>query len=83
MVVNVLGVAAVFRLSLAAAMVFSLSGCVQSELIVLKNPATGEIKECSKNSGASFFPIAQTMMDNTAARSCAAGYQSAGFVRMN
>ena len=27
--------------------------------------------------------IAQTMMDNTAARSCASGYQAAGLVRMN
>lgn len=60
-----------------------LGGCVQSEMIVLKNPATGEIKECNKNSGPSFFPIAQTMMDNTAARSCAAGYVNAGFIRMN
>ena len=60
-----------------------LGGCVQSEMIVLKNPATGEIKECNKNSGPSFFPIAQTMMDNTAARSCASGYQAAGYVRMN
>lgn len=61
----------------------ALSGCAQSEMIVLKNPATGEIKECSRNSGPSFFPIAQTMIDNSAARSCATGYQAAGFVRMN
>lgn len=60
-----------------------VSGCVQSELIVLKNPDTGEMKECSKNSGASLFPIAQTMIDNTSARSCAAGYQAAGWIRMN
>jgi hypothetical protein len=73
----------VLRLSLAAAILATLTGCVQSEMIVLKNPATGEIKECSKNSGASLFPIAQTLMDNSAARSCAAGYQAAGFVRMN
>jgi len=52
-------------------------------MIVLKNPATGEIKECNKNSGSSFFPIAQTMIDNSSVRSCAAGYQAAGFVRMN
>jgi hypothetical protein len=71
------------RLGLAFAVLATLMGCVQSEVIVLKNPATGEIKECSKNSGSSFFPIAQTMADNTAARSCAAGYQAAGFQRMN
>ena len=61
----------------------ALAGCVQSELIIMKNPATGEIVRCEKNSGASFFPIAQTMMDNTAARSCAEGYQAAGWQRMN
>jgi hypothetical protein len=49
-------------------MLATLAGCVQSEMIVLKNPTTGEIKECSKNSGASLFPIAQTLMDNSAAR---------------
>lgn len=61
----------------------SLCACVQSEFIVLKNPATGEVKECKTNSGASFFPIAQTMMDNTATRSCATGYQAAGWQRLN
>jgi hypothetical protein len=57
----------------------TLAGRVQSEMIILKNPTTGEIVRCEKNSGASFFPIAQTMMDNSAARSCAAGYQAAGW----
>lgn len=71
------------QFGLVIATAIALGGCTQSEMIVLRNPATGEIKECSKNSGPSFFPIAQTMMDNTAARSCAAGYQAAGFVRMN
>ena len=60
-----------------------LTGCIQSEFIVLRNPETGEIKECSTNSGASPFPIIQTAMDNSAARSCAAGYQAAGWQRMN
>ena len=35
-----------------------LGGCAQSELIVLRNPETGEIKGCSRDSGPSFFPIA-------------------------
>jgi hypothetical protein len=61
----------------------ALAACAQAEVIVLRNPATGEIRECSRTSGASFFPIAQTMMDNSAARSCAAGYQAAGFGRLN
>ncbi len=72
-----------FRFILVVSMIAVLVGCAQSEMIILKNPATGEIKECSKNSGPSFFPIAQTMIDNSAARSCAAGYQAAGFNRMN
>ncbi len=67
----------------ALACVLALSGCVQSEDIVLKNPQTGEIKECSKNSGPSFYPIAQTMADNSAARACARGYEAAGWQRMN
>jgi hypothetical protein len=60
-----------------------LTGCVQSEDIVLKNPATGEVRECKTNSGPSFFPIAQTMIDNSSTRSCAAGFQAAGWQRMN
>jgi hypothetical protein len=71
-----------FAIALA---IFSLglTGCVQSEDIVLKNPSTGEIHECKTNSGPSFFPIAQTMIDNSSARSCAEGYQKAGWQRMN
>jgi PBP1b-binding outer membrane lipoprotein LpoB len=61
----------------------ALAGCVQSEDIVMKNPATGEIRECKTNSGPSFFPIAQTMIDNSSARNCAAGYEAAGWQRMN
>jgi hypothetical protein len=61
----------------------SLGGCVQSEMVIMKNPATGEVIRCERNSGPSLFPIAQTMMDNTAARSCAEGYQRAGWQRMN
>jgi hypothetical protein len=71
------------KIIFGAAMLAALSGCVPSEVIVLKNPTSGEIVRCEKNSGASFFPIAQTMMDNSAARNCAAGYQAAGFQRMN
>jgi hypothetical protein len=68
---------------LALGALVSLAGCVPSEVIVMRHPATGEITRCEKNSGASFFPIAQTMMDNSAARSCATGYQAAGWQRMN
>lgn len=70
------------RIAFLAALI-ALAGCMQSEFIVMRNPATGEIKDCKTNSGASFFPIAQTAMDNSATRSCAAGYQAAGWQRMN
>ena len=72
--------ALVIAVALAA---LALAGCAQSEMIVLRSPQTGELKECRTNSGPSFFPIAQIMVDNTATRSCAEGYQRAGFVRMN
>lgn len=55
-----------------------LEGCVRSDFIVMLNPATGELKEGKINFGASFFPIAQTMIDNIATQSCASGYQAAG-----
>jgi len=71
------------RFALTAVLASALAGCAQAEVIILKNPKTGEIKECSRNSGPTLFPIAQTMIDNSAARSCAAGYEAAGFVRMN
>jgi hypothetical protein len=73
------------RISAATTLLLALvlTGCVQSEFFVLKNPTTGEIVQCHPDSGASLFPIAQTMMDNSAARSCAAGYQAAGWQRMN
>jgi hypothetical protein len=66
-----------------SSIVITLAGCVPSEFIVLKNPETGAIVQCHADSGSSFFPISQTMMDNSASRSCAAGYQAAGWQRMN
>ena len=60
-----------------------LAGCVPSTVLVLQDPATGQVVRCERNSGASFFPIVQTMSDNAAAESCAKGYQSAGWKRMN
>ena len=71
------------RITVAFVAVALVAGCVQSEFIVMRNPATGELKECKTNSGASLFPIAQTMMDNSATQSCATGYQAAGWTRMN
>jgi hypothetical protein len=75
------GIAALVLVAGGAAL--ALAGWVQSEMIVLKNTSTGEIEECRKNSGPSFFPIAQIMIDKSATPSCAAGYQAAGYIRMN
>ena len=60
-----------------------LTGCVPADFIVMKHPTSGEIVQCHASSGSSFFPIAQTLMDNSATKSCAAGYQAAGWQRMN
>lgn len=63
---------------------FALPACVGSEVFILRNPQTGEIKECrAEGARNSFFPIAQAMIDNSTAESCARGYQAAGFQRMN
>ncbi|MBL6082598.1 hypothetical protein JMJ56_32040 [Belnapia sp. T18] len=70
------------RLSLLGCVL--LAGCVGSEVFVLRNPATGEIKECrAEGARNSFFPIAQAMIDNSTAASCARGYQAAGWQKMN
>jgi hypothetical protein len=60
-----------------------LTGCVHSEAIVLKNPTTGEIALCHTDSGTTPFPIAQALIDNSATRDCAAGYQASGWQRVN
>jgi hypothetical protein len=69
--------------SVAMLGLISAASCAQSEFIVLKDPATGTVVQCHTDSGASFFPIVQTEIDNSAARSCAAGYEKAGYQRMN
>ena len=55
-----------------------LSGCVGPTVVVMKNPATGEIVQCKgANTGLS-MPA-----ESWAARDCATGYQAAGWTRMN
>jgi len=62
----------------------SLAACVGSEVVVLRDPQTGQIKECKADgSRNSFFPIAQAMIDNSTSASCARGYEAAGWQRMN
>jgi hypothetical protein len=46
-------------------------------VVVMKNPATGELKKCGAPTGISMIA------DSYAAKGCADGYQTAGWVRMN
>ena len=68
---------AIFGLSLAVV------GCTHSETIILRNPSSGQITRCKHNTGLSFAPVAQTMINNSVARSCAASHKAAGWQRMN
>jgi hypothetical protein len=71
------------RVGIALFGLLLLSCCTHSEFIVLKNPVTGQVVDCHTDSGSSLFPIAQTMIDNTASDDCAKGYEASGFQRMN
>ena len=54
-----------------------LSACVGPAVVILKNPTTGEVKQCGDPRGIS------AISDSLAARDCAVGYQAAGWQRMN
>jgi hypothetical protein len=55
-----------------------LSGCAGPTVVVMKNPATGEIVQCKgANTGLS------VVAESWAARDCASGYQASGWTRMN
>lgn len=55
-----------------------LSGCAGPTVVVMKNPANGEIVQCKgANTGLS------VVAESWAARDCASGYQAAGWTRMN
>ena len=71
------------RAAMSLIAVSTLVGCVQSDFVVLRHPATGDVKECKSTSGASLTPLIQVAIDNSATRNCAAGYQAAGYTRMN
>jgi hypothetical protein len=72
------------RLLLVTAAALLSAGCVSSEVIVMKDPKSGQVTQCGATGhGSSFFPIIQTKIDNTSAESCAKGYQAAGWQRMN
>ena len=65
-----------------ALLALALSGCVEA-IVVMKNPQTGEVAQCKAGGGPSMFPIIQASIDRSTADNCAAGYISAGWVRMN
>ena len=61
-----------------------LSGCAESEVYVLKNPKTGETRECHGDEHSfTFFPIVQNVNNHESAEACARGYEAAGWQRMN
>lgn len=69
---------------LAGLLGLGLAGCAGPNVVVMRNPKTGEIVQChGQTTGASLFPLAQARLDGQAAASCAQGYQAAGWRRMN
>ena len=65
------------RALLAVAVLLALTSCGPA-IVVMKNPTSGEIIQC-KGSTTGLSGLA----DAAAARDCAAGYQAAGWTRMN
>jgi hypothetical protein len=64
-------------LTVGAVVALAVSGCVGPVVVVMKNPATGEVIQCGANPGIT-LPA-----ESYAARDCAQGYQAAGWQRMN
>jgi hypothetical protein len=72
------------RMIAAVLACLGFAACAGSPVIVLQNPTTGELKECRAEGGRnSPFPLAQAMIDDSTANSCARGYVAAGWRRMN
>jgi hypothetical protein len=72
------------RVLLIAGAALLLAGCVPGEVYVMKNPKTGEIHECRPGDhGLGLFPLIESAQNNGMARDCAAGYEAAGWQRMN
>ena len=54
-----------------------VASCAGPSIVVMKNPATGEVRQCGQPQGIS------AISDSYAAKACADGYQAAGWQRMN
>src|SRR4051794_3397341 len=71
------------RSTLGLVVLFSLAGCTQPEPIVLRNPVTGELRQCRATVSAFVFPIAATADTSPAVRQCVMAYEAAGWWRLN
>ena len=65
------------RLTLLAILALAVAGCVGPSVVVMKNPATGQLVQCGSAAPAEEWMVGQTAKD------CASGYQAAGWQRMN
>lgn len=65
------------RLIVAALIVSTVTACVGPSVVVMKNPTTGEVRQCGNPNGFSM------VADSIAARDCAQGFQASGWTRMN
>lgn len=62
------------RTLVTLAVLFALSAC-SSGIIVLKDPATGNVAQCSADAWSNWNPRGAT-------QACAKAYEAAGYVRM-
>jgi hypothetical protein len=61
----------------AAGVALTLAACAGPSVVVMRNPRTGEVRQCGNPTGISMIA------DTYAAKGCADGYQAAGWERMN
>jgi len=71
------------RSALGLAVLFSLAGCTQPEPIVLRNPVTGELRQCRVIPNAFVFQMAATAEASPAVRQCVRAYEAVGWWRLN
>ena len=71
------------RSTLGLAVLFNVAGCTQPEPIVLRNPVTGELRQCRATPNAFVFQMAVTTEVSPAVRQCVTAYEAAGWWRLN